>query len=92
MHHVTKNECYFFKSNCSIPLIPLKGTEKIGGCIVCNPAVVRYLVGRKTETADLTVNPITFFDYLDFLLRGFFKAFFFERFSRCMAKAFRIAG
>ena len=64
----------------------------LGGGVINSPIRVCYPMGREMKASDFAVNPITILNYLDFLLYSFFKAFFLETFSRCSAKAFRIAG
>jgi hypothetical protein len=49
-------------------------------------------MGIEIEPTDFIVNAVAVLNCLYFLPFGFFKAFFSETFSRCLAKAFRMAG
>jgi hypothetical protein len=92
MHHITENDGNFFEPNRSIPFFSFKRPEKICGGIINSPVVVSASMGLEMKATDFAVNAISVLNRLYFCLFGFFKAFFFETFSRCSAKAFRIAG
>jgi hypothetical protein len=92
VHHIAKNDGNLFEPNGSVPLFAFKRREKVSGCIIGTPVVIRYLMGCEIKTTDFAVDLISTFYYFDFLLRGFFEDFFFDTFSRCSDKAFRIAG